>query len=448
MSSHAGEEITQMAPGFSLAQAIAEAERCLLCHEAPCSRGCPCGTDPALFIRQLRFRNIKGAIRTIKNNNALGGACGVLCPTALLCERECSATPISSPIRIGKIQRALVEHGWDIGLHPYRPAAARRGRAAVVGSGPAGLSCAAELAKQGYAATIFEQREKPGGVIRYGVPSHRFDERFLERELDDIRALGVVFRCSESIDGRNSVPHLLASGFDAVFVAHGLWEPIPVQAGRQPLRGHTNSIDFLSSLRTEDPRTLAASVEGRRVAVIGGGDVAMDCAQSALRLGAKDVYLIYRRTWAQMPATEDERIEAERAGVQFLLLNQPVEYLRGRSGGLCGVRLVRTRLGEADSDGRRRPEEIRGSEWVLEVEILIEAIGNQADRHSPEWYPGVRVDAARRIVVDRETGATSTPGIFAGGDIVRGPSLVVEAVQDGKVAARGIIQLLETKYGG
>jgi len=438
------DEFTRMLPGFTLRQAMAEAERCLLCHDAPCSRGCPCGTDPARFIRQLRFRNVRGAIRTIRGNNPLGGACGVLCPAARLCERDCATTTISSPIRIGKIQRALIEQAWETGFRPAGRAPARAGRVAVVGSGPAGLSCAAEVAKAGFPVVVFEQREKAGGVIRYGVPARRFDEQFLERELDDIRALGIEFRCSYPVRGPRSILGLLEDGFDAVFVAHGLWQAASVQPQAGTLQGLHSSIDFLSSARTEPVDALRAAVGRRRVAVVGGGDVALDCALSALRLGARDVYLVYRRSWAQMPATEEERVEAERAGVQFLLLNQPVEYLAGKGRSLRGIRLVRTRLSDPDSSGRRRPEEIPGSQWVLEIDLAIEAVGNVAEAEAGEWYPGVR-RVAGRIVVDPKTGQTSIPGIFSGGDAVRGPSLVVEAVQDGKVAARGIVRLLEEK---
>ena len=432
-----------MAKGFGLVQALAEAERCLLCHDAPCSKGCPAETDPGTFIRKLRLRNVKGAIRTIKTNNVLGGACGVLCPTARLCEKECSATGIVRPIAIGKIQRFLVEHSWQIGFEPLARGPARPQRVAVVGSGPAGLSCAAELAKEGYAVTVFEERSEPGGVIRWGVPAYRFDAAFLSHELAAIEKLGVEFVCNTRIDGAGGAEKLLADGFAAVFLGPGLWsaERLP---GVETVKGVRTSVEFLAALRGKGLAALAREFEGKTVGVIGGGSVAMDCVESALKLGAKDAYLVYRRSFAQMPAEEDERVAALRLGVHFLLLNQPVKYLADGKGRLKVLKLVRTRLGKPDASGRRKPEPIKGSEWVLECTAAIEAIGNTAD--TADWSAMVKVDEAGLVVANGKTRKTSAPAVrspahgrvFAGGDIVRGPALVVEAVQDGKLAARAI----------
>ena len=298
------EPFARMEKGFDLAQAIAEADRCLLCHDAPCSRGCPAETDPGTFIRKLRLHNVTGAIRTIKTNNILGGACGVLCPTSRLCEKECSATGISRPVEIGRIQRALVEHGWKIGFQPLA----------------------------------------------------------------------------------------------------------------------------------------AAARKTEKVAVIGGGSVAMDCVESALKLGAKDVYLVYRRSFAQMPAEEGERLSALRQGAHFLLLNQPVGYVAGPQGSLAGVELVRTKLGAPDASGRRKPQELKGTDWVLDADVAVEAIGNRPD--TADWPSTVKTDRRGLVVVDDTTGRTSAQSVYAGGDAVRGPSLVVEAVQDGKRAARAIVATL------
>ncbi len=429
------ERFQTMEKGFGLVQALAEAERCLLCHDPPCSKGCPAETDPGAFIRKLRLRNVKGAIRTIKTNNALGGACGVLCPTARLCEKECSATGIVRPIAIGKIQRFLVEHSWEIGFELLAKKAPRSEKVAVVGSGPAGLSCAAELAREGFGVTVFEERAEPGGVIRYGVPAYRFDREFLKHELAGLERLGVSFKCGARIDGAAGAQTLLKEGFKAVFLAPGLWaaEDLP---GAAKVKGVHASVEFLAALRDERLDGLAKEVAGKAVAVIGGGSVAMDCVESALKLGARDAYLVYRRSYAQMPAEEDERLAALRLGVHFLVLNQPVEYLADGKGGLKGIKLIRTRLGEPDGSGRRRPEPVKGSEWTLEAEVVVEAIGNRAD--SADWSALVKVDKAGLVIADGKTGRTSAKVVFAGGDIVRGPALVVEAVQDGKLAARAI----------
>ncbi len=444
------DKFREMSKGLDLAQAIAEADRCLLCHDAPCSEACPAETQPAEFIRKLRFKNITGAIRTIKENNILGGACGVLCPTSRLCEEKCSAMFKSQnrpegadrPIQIGKIQRFLIEHSWQRKFKVFEKPAPRSEKIAVVGSGPGGLSCAAELAKDGYQVTVFEAKPEPGGVLRYGVVSYRFDLNFLEHEMGDIKSLGIKFVCNSPIQGKDGAEKLLKEGYDAVFLAPGLWEAASIRPAGKDIDGLFSSVDYLAALRDGRFEEMERKLQGKTVAVIGGGSVAMDCIESAVRLGARDVYLIYRRSYSQMPAEADERIEALEAGVHFLLLNQPLDYVTDDQNRLTGLKLVRTRLGEPDATGRRAPEMIDGTEWVMNAEVVIEAIGNIAAEDSPQWYSHVDTDDKNLIKVDPETGKTSVDGIFAGGDIVRGPALVVHAVQDGKVAARAIKKFL------
>ena len=444
------DKFKEMSKGLDLAQAIAEADRCLLCHDAPCSEGCPADTKPGEFIRKLRFKNITGAIRTIKENNIMGGACGVLCPTPRLCEEKCSAMFKSlnrpegadRPIQIGKIQRFLVEHSWERGFKVFEKPEPRTEKIAVVGSGPGGLSCAAELAKDGYQVTVFEARPEPGGVLRYGVVSYRFDMDFLKHEMADVEALGVNFECNAPIDSKNGAEQLLKDGFDAVFLAPGLWDAASIKPEGKDIEGLYSSVDYLASLRDGRFAEIEKKIKGKTIAVIGGGSVAMDCIESAARLEPKDVYLIYRRSYSQMPAEPDERIEAQEAGIHFMLLNQPVDYVTDKKNRLKGLKLVRTRLGEPDESGRRKPVEIKDSEWVMDADVVIEAIGNKAPDDSPDWYPNVDVDGKKLIKADPETGKTSVDGIFAGGDIVRGPALVVQAVQDGKAAARAIKEFL------
>jgi len=444
------DKFKEMRKGLGLAQAIAEADRCLLCHDAPCSEGCPADTQPGEFIRKLRFKNITGAIRTIKQNNILGGACGVLCPTHRLCEEKCSAMFKSQnrpegaerPIQIGMIQRFLVEHAWERGFKVFEKAEPRKKKIAVVGSGPSGLSCAAELAKDGYPVTVFEARPEPGGVLRYGVVSYRFDNNFLEHEMEDVKALGVEFQCNSPIEGKAGAEKLLKEGFDAVFLGPGLWAAATLKPEGKDINGLFSSVDYLSALRDGRFEELENRIKAKTVAVIGGGSVAMDCIESAANLAAKDVYLIYRRSFSQMPAEPDERIEAQEAGIHFLLLNQPVGYITDDQNRLTGIKLVRTRLGEPDESGRRKPEAVEGSDWVMDVDLAVEAIGNIAPADSADWYPHVEVDDRKLIKVNPETGQTSVDGIFAGGDIVSGPALVVTAVQDGKVAARAIKEYL------
>jgi dihydropyrimidine dehydrogenase (NAD+) subunit PreT len=291
----------EMEQGIGFAHAMAEADRCLLCYDAPCSKACPAETDPATFIRKLRLRNITGAIRTVKSNNILGGACGVLCPTPELCEKECSATGISRPIEIGRIQRFLVEHAWNTGFKVFEKPAPRKEKVAVVGSGPAGLSCAAELAKEGFQVTVFEERPEIGGVIRYGVPAYRFDKAFLKNELQDLHDLGVQFETNRKIQGIEEAKKLLSDGFNAVFLSPGLWSAARLKPRGGEIQGLYTSVEYLQALREERFAELARQVGGKTVAVIGGGSVAMDCVESSIKLGARDVYLVYRRSYAQMP---------------------------------------------------------------------------------------------------------------------------------------------------
>ncbi|MBU0971388.1 MAG: FAD-dependent oxidoreductase, partial [Proteobacteria bacterium] len=319
---------------YDFSRALAEADRCLLCHDAPCSKGCPANTDPGRFIKKFKMQNIKGAIRTIKENNILGGACGILCPTARLCERECAARLLDRPIEIGKIQEFLVRHGREIGFKVFEPPEPTREKVAIIGSGPAGLSCGAELAKRGYRVTIFERMAEPGGVLRYGVPSYRFSKEYLKEELADIIDLGVKFECNHPIKKEGEAEALLAKGFDAVFIATGLWDAVSI-FDKKPA-GVYNSVAFLSSPHTGQPDLVRDQVRGKRVAVIGGGSVAMDCAGFAQSLGAQDVYLIYRRSFNQMPAEADERIESLENNVHFLILNQPKGYVIDSSGKLIG----------------------------------------------------------------------------------------------------------------
>lgn len=436
-----------MPGGFSMDQAVAEAARCLLCHDAPCSKGCPADTKPAEFIRKLHLRNVSGAIRTIKHQNILGGACGLLCPTARLCEKECSATGIDRPIRIGQIQRFLVQHSWDIGFRAFDKKvftreAPKKEKIAVIGSGPSGLSCAAELAKAGYPVTVFEARQRAGGVLRYGVPSFRFADAFLDQELKDLESLGVTIRCSTPISGKGAAEKLLSQGFKAVFIGCGLWEPVRMGPGGKSGHGVFHSVEFLEAMRQKRMKPMEKFMTGKTVTVIGGGSVAMDCARSALRLQAKDVYLIYRRSFSQMPAENDELIETLEEGVHFLLLNQPVGYLFDKKGLLTGIRVQRTKLGKEDASGRRAPEPIPDSDWVLETDALIEAIGNQAPPDQHALYPSLKTDKNGLIQVHEKTFKTSKEGIFAGGDVVHGPALVVEAVRDGKNAAKAILSFL------
>ena len=428
-----------VATELDFGRAYAEASRCLLCHDAPCSKGCPAGTDPATFIRKLRLRNVKGAIRTIKQNNILGGACGVLCPTArlragLLRQRHRPAGPDRRDPAFPRPARAADR----VSAARPRRAFGAEGRGRGGGAGRSLVRGDAGHAR--LAVTVFEARAKPGGVLAFGVPEWRLPPSSLDREIDDLRALGVEIRCLSPVTAKGGAEALLRQGFGAVFLGPGCWEPVRLSSEEVP--GVLTSTEILAALREGKQAEMSRAVGDKVVAVLGGGSVAMDSVQACHKLGAREVYLVYRRSYSQMPAEEDERLEALHAGTHFLLLNQPVGYVKGPSGALAGLRLVRTRLGGADAKGRRQPQDIPGTEWTLDVQVAIEALGSAPMRGSPEWYPSVRVDAKRLVQTDPTTCMTSVPGIFAGGDIVSGPALVVTAVRDGKAAAKAILEYL------
>lgn len=418
-----------MENGFNINQAEEEAGRCLLCYDAPCSKNCPAGTDPAKFIRQLRMRNLTGAVRTIKTNNILGGACGVLCPSERLCERECVAKGLAKPIEIKKIQRALVEYAWESNCFRIEAQNPNGKSVAVVGAGPAGLSASSELARIGFRVTVFEEKKEAGGVLRFGVPDERFPKSYLEREIGEIKKLGVKFKFNSPIKTKAAFEKLRKS-FDAVFVSTGLWQSVNLLNGKG-IKGVFSSIEFLEGLK--DGKNPTRIIKGKRVAVVGGGSVAIDCAKSAMNHGARDVYLVYRRSYKEMPAEEDEKISAQNSGVQFLLLNQPIDVVV-KKGVVTGIKLTRTELGNRDKSGRRRPVRVKNSEWILDADVVIEAVGDRLQDAILKNYP-IKFSDKGMIVVNEKTGKASVQNVFAGGDAVLGPGLVVNAVADGKKAA-------------
>jgi NADPH-dependent glutamate synthase beta subunit-like oxidoreductase len=431
-------EIT-MESGYTLAQATAEAARCLLCHDAPCSGDCPATTDPGKFIRQLRMRNIKGAIATVKRNNALGGVCGALCPTCDMCQRACTATGIGGPIDIGGLQRFLVEYGWETGFAPLAAGESNGVSVAVVGAGPAGLSCAADLAQAGFAVTIFDRLDEPGGVPAHVIPAQRLSGEFIRREVQEILDLGVTFVGGREIASQADLQAIRDEGFAAIYLGTGAWSPTRLAVEGRDAEGVWDGIGFLTRARA-DHNGMLATVSGKTVAVIGGGDTAMDVALVASRLGAKDVYLLYRRSFPQMPANAEERQRLLNEGVHALILTQPVGY-RVEDGRVVGIRAARTQLNHRAVRGRRRAEAIEGSEHDIPADLVIEAIGLRPE-DGIRKLGAVRIDEGDRIQVDTATGRTAADRVYAGGDAVRGAARIAEAVGDGKRAAAAIADAL------
>jgi len=429
-----------MRAAFTLSQAVQEASRCLLCHDAPCSAECPAKTDPGTFIRKLRLRNLKGAIRTIKENNILGGVCGVVCPVNRLCQKACSATEIDRPIEIGDLQRFLVEYGWETGFFPVEKEPANGVKVAIVGSGPAGLACAAELAKAGFSATVFEGREKPGGVLRYGVPEFRLNSFFLDREIEDLKKLGVIFRCKTKI-GPRGVDQLLKQGFRAVFVAPGLWSPRRVKIPGSDLQGVTTAAEFLESVRKNGAARAAGLVKNKNVAIVGGGSVAMDVATTAKALGAKKVYSICLESLAEIPADQDD---LQLARDNFVIVKPQCRLVEivGRRGRVTGVKGTETEWVRPKLFSPSNARAVPGTEFSLAVGAVIMAVGTGPEPSLRELSSRIAFAKNGGVAVRPDGVSTRDPLVFAGGDIVRGPALVVQAVADGKEAAKRIASRL------
>jgi glutamate synthase (NADPH/NADH) small chain len=425
---------------FSMDHALREAARCLLCHDAPCSAACPAVTEPDRFIRKLRFRNIKGAAALVKKNNVLGGVCGAICPTSCLCEQGCLASGIGRPIAIGKIQKFLVEYGWQVGLDPVATKASNGMKVAVVGAGPSGLTCAGELAQEGYRVVVFEKLSKPGGMLTHVIPEHRLCSDFVEKEIAEIADLGVEIRCDSPVESQSDLDRLLGDGFEAVYMATGAWKCATLGLPGMGSDGTFDAISFLT-LAGANPGKFVELVEDKDVVVIGGGDSAMDAAVTARKHGARDVYVVYRRSYGDMPASQEAKDEALAAGVHLLFLTQPVSY-DVEDGKVRGMRMVRCNLGEPDETGRRRPMLLSGTEHKFPADLIVEAPG-LVPEEAMRQFSSLDLSTLNCIVVDDDTGATRAGKIFAGGDAVRGASLVARAVGDGKRAARAIRQALE-----
>ncbi|MCL1983515.1 MAG: FAD-dependent oxidoreductase [Clostridiales bacterium] len=405
--------------GFTHRTAMEEAARCLLCHDAPCSKGCPAGTDPARFIRSIRFRNPKGAAETIRENNVLGGTCARVCPTGDLCEEACSRCGIDKPIEIGKLQRYAVEQEKTFKMKVLKtPAKKKAGKVACVGAGPASLACAAELAKAGYRVTVFEKEEKAGGVLTYGIAPSRLPQAVVDHDVAQVKGLGVKFEFGRKVgDGID----LSQMGFDAVFIGAGLWGGNLPDIPGKGLAGAYTAVDFLKSARTKQE----AFDFGKRVVVVGGGDVAVDCAVTAKLLGADEVRIVYRRTLEEAPGSMSEFQYALSLGIGITTNMAPAELV-GES-----------KLEYAMFNGRDGKSGLK-----IAADAIVFATGQKAEDMSKIMPVALN---EKGLVKATAKGKTNMAKVFAGGDVVNGGGTVVEAVKAGKDAAASIIAYLEKK---
>jgi glutamate synthase (NADPH) small chain len=425
-----------------------EAERCIQCPAAPCQKACPVHNDIPGSFWLLEQGDFDGAANIFRETSELPEMCGRLCPQERLCEGHCVVGKNALPVAIGKLETFVTEwqreHGRVNPPHPVHPTGKSVG---IVGAGPAGIAVAERLARRGHRVVISDAWPKPGGLLRYGIPTFKQNKAAVDRKFDELRELGVELRMSVRV-GHDVSWDDFRAGFDAVFLAVGA--PMDSRLGipREEAPGVIAATDFLvrANLEPEElPEAMRVPLGSpRRVVVVGGGDTSMDCVRSAVRLGAEEVTLIYRRTEAEMQGRIEEREHAREEGVRFVFLAQPVEVLVNRSGDARGLRCVSMQLGEPDDTGRRRPEPIEGSEFDIDADMLVTAIGYNVD---PDWgqvTPDLRRDRWDRFVADPETMRTSIPGVFAGGDVVNGADLVVTALADGHRAAAAIDEYLET----
>jgi len=428
--------------GYTPELAVTEASRCIMCKKPKCIEGCPVEIDIPAFIQLIKVRQFEAAARKIKEQNALPAICGRVCPQEEQCEIKCVIGIKQQPVAIGRLERFAADYERELGeiILPEIPLATGK-KIAVVGSGPAGLTVAGELRLRGHQVTIFEALHKPGGVLIYGIPEFRLPKAIVMAEVDYVQKLGVKLVCNAVIGRYASVDDLLQE-YDAVFLGTGAGLPYFMKIPGENLNGVYSANEYLTRSNLMKayrfPEYDTPIAKSNKVAVLGGGNVAMDSARTAVRLGAEKVYIVYRRSRKEMPARIEEIERAEEEGVEFHLLENPVEILGSQDGWVRAMINIRNELGEPDASGRRRPVPIPGSEYEMEVDTVVVAIGNGANPLLPAATPGLETNKWGNIIADPVTGATSKPGVYAGGDIVIGAATVILAMGAGKQAARAM----------
>lgn len=435
--------------GYNMEEAQQEATRCLKCKNARCITGCPVGVKIPLFIKQVQDGNIAEASRIIGQSSALPAVCGRVCPQESQCEGKCIRGFKGQPISIGKLERFVADWARENGVEPEKPQVPNGKKVAVIGSGPAGLTCAGDLAKLGYDVTIFEALHQPGGVLSYGIPEFRLPkDAVVKPEIENVKKLGVKIECNVVIGKSITIDQLMSEeGFDAVFVGSGAGLPRFMGIPGENANGVFSANEFLTRNNLmkafrEDYDT--PIWKGKKVAVVGGGNVAMDAARTALRLGA-ETYIVYRRSEAELPARVEEVHHAKEEGIIFHLLTNPTEIVVDEKGWVKGMKCVRMELGEPDASGRRRPVEIPDSEFELEVDTVIMSLGTSPNPLISSTTQGLETNRRKCIVAEEDNGQTSKEGVFAGGDAVTGAATVILAMGAGKAGAKGIHEYLSNK---
>ena len=439
----------EVASGYTEEMAIEEAKRCLNCKTKPCMDGCPVNVKIPEFISLIAEGKFEEACLKIKETNSLPAICGRVCPQETQCEQLCVRAKKGEPVAIGRLERFAADWYMANRQVPNTEIQKNGKKVAVIGSGPAGLTCAGDLAKMGYTVTIFEAFHTPGGVLMYGIPEFRLPKSLVQSEIDTVRKLGVDIMTNMVIGKSITVDELNEEGFEAVFIGSGAGLPSFMNIPGENLNGVYSANEFLTRINLMKaylyPQVDTPVKVGKNVAVVGGGNVAMDAARSAKRLGAENVYIVYRRSEAEMPARVEEVHHAKEEGIIFRLLTNPTQILGTENGWVKGMECVEMELGEPDASGRRRPVVKKGSEHVLEVETVIIAIGQSPNPLIKSTTPGLDTQKWGGIIADEQTGATSKDGVYAGGDAVTGAATVILAMGAGKKAAAAIDAYLKSK---
>ncbi|MCR5060262.1 MAG: NADPH-dependent glutamate synthase [Saccharofermentans sp.] len=435
--------------GYTEEEAVAEASRCLNCKVPMCVKGCPVGVDIPGFIAALKDNDIPEAYARLSKCTTLPAVCGRVCPQETQCESKCVKGIKDDAIAIGKLERYVADKARAAGIKPASSAAPNGHKVAVVGSGPSGLTCAGDLAKLGYEVTIFEALHEAGGVLTYGIPEFRLPkEKVVKPEIDNLKKLGVKIETNVIVGKSVTIDSLMEDeGFEAVFIGSGAGLPMFMNIPGENAKGVFSANEFLTRNNlmkafTEDSDT--PIYKPARVAVVGGGNVAMDAARTALRLGSA-VTIIYRRSEEELPARKEEVHHAKEEGIIFEMLTNPVEILVNENHFVSGIKCVRMELGEPDQSGRRRPVPVEGSEFVIETDAVIMALGTSPNPLIASTTPGLETNKRRCIVAEEEFGKTSKEGVFAGGDAVTGAATVILAMGAGKAAAKGIDAYIKGK---
>ncbi|MGN0430749.1 MAG: NADPH-dependent glutamate synthase [Lachnospiraceae bacterium] len=435
--------------GYNKEEAMEEAARCIGCKNAQCVKGCPVAIDIPGFIGNVKEGNIEAAYQVISESSALPAVCGRVCPQESQCEGKCIRGIKGEPISIGKLERFVADWARENGIKPEGAKEKNGKKVAVIGSGPAGLTCAGDLAKMGYDVTIFEALHEPGGVLVYGIPEFRLPKQaVVAKEIENVKSLGVKIETNVVVGKSVTIDELLnEEGFMAVFIGSGAGLPKFMGIPGENANGVFSANEYLTRsnlMKAFDENSNTPIMRGKKVAVVGGGNVAMDAARTALRLGA-EVHIVYRRSEEELPARVEEVHHAKEEGIIFDLLTNPVEILEDEKGWVTGMKCIKMELGEPDASGRRRPVEVAGSEFVIDVDTVIMSLGTSPNPLISSTTEGLETNKWKCIVAEEENGQTSKEGVYAGGDAVTGAATVILAMGAGKAGAKGIDEYLRNK---